>query len=55
MGLYTLLNLRQFSVAYPQIAAQALGNAFVGVIGFQLIEWFPGFVDRRRAGRFLKR
>lgn len=55
MGLYTLLNLRQFTVAYPQIAGQALANAFVGVIGFQLIEWFPGFVDRRRAGRFLKR
>jgi rod shape-determining protein MreD len=55
MGVYTLLNLRQFTLAYPQIAGQALGNAFVGVIGFQLIEWFPGFVDRRRAGRFLKR
>jgi rod shape-determining protein MreD len=55
MGLYTLLNLRQFTLVYPQIAAQALGNAFVGVIGFQLIEWFPGFVDRRRAGRYLKR
>lgn len=55
MGLYTVLNLRQFTVAYPQIAGQALGNAFVGVIGFQLIEWLPGFVDRRRAGRFLKR
>jgi len=55
MGLYTLLNLRQFTLAYPQMAAQALGNAFVGVIGFQVIEWLPGFLDRRRAGRFLKR
>lgn len=55
MGLYTLLNLRQFSLAYPQIAGQAIGNAFVGVVGFQLIEWLPGFVDRRRAGRSLKR
>ena len=55
MGLYTLLNLRQFSAPYPAIVGQAFGNAFVGVIVFQLIEWLPGFVDRRRAGRFLKR
>jgi rod shape-determining protein MreD len=55
MGLYTLLNLRQFPAPYPTIAGQAVGNAFVGVVAFQLIEWFPGFVDRRRAGRFLKR
>jgi hypothetical protein len=34
---------------------QAFGNAFVGVLAFSLIEWFPGFIDRRRAGRFLKR
>lgn len=55
MGLYTLLNLRQFPAAYSAIVGQALGNAFVGVVAFQLIEWLPGFVDRRRAGRFLKR
>jgi rod shape-determining protein MreD len=55
MGLYTVLNLRQFSAPYPAIVGQALGNAFVGVVAFQMIEWFPGFVDRRRAGRFLKR
>ena len=55
MGLYTLLNLRQFSAPYPAIAGQAFGNAFVGVVAFQVIEWLPGFVDRRRAGRFLKR
>jgi rod shape-determining protein MreD len=55
MGLYTLLNLRQFPSPFPAVAGQALGNAFVGVIAFQVIEWIPGFVDRRRAGRFLKR
>ncbi|HEX7283940.1 MAG TPA: rod shape-determining protein MreD [Vicinamibacterales bacterium] len=55
MGLYTLLDLRQFPAAYPSIVGQAIGNAFVGVIAFQMIEWFPGFVDRRRAGRFLRR
>jgi hypothetical protein len=55
MGLYTLLDLRQFSAPFPGILTQAFGNAFVGVVVFQLIEWLPGFVDRRRAGRFLKR
>lgn len=55
MGLYTLLNLRQFPAPYASVVAQAAGNAFLGVVAFQMIEWFPGFVDRRRAGRFLKR
>jgi rod shape-determining protein MreD len=55
IGLYTLLNLRQFPAPYSSIAGQAFGNAFVGVVAFQMIEWFPGFLDRRRAGRFLKR
>lgn len=55
MGLYTALNLRQFPSPYPAIVGQAFGNAFVGVVAFQMIEWLPGFVDRRRAGRFLKR
>jgi rod shape-determining protein MreD len=55
MGLYTLLDLRQFPAPYPAIVGQAFGNAFVGVVLFQLAEWVPGFVDRRRAGRFLRR
>ena len=55
IGLYTLLNLRQFPAPYSSVVGQAFGNAFVGVVAFQMIEWFPGFVDRRRAGRFLKR
>ena len=55
MGLYTLLDLRQFPSGYSSIVGQAFGNAFVGVVAFQMIEWFPGFVDRRRAGRFLRR
>lgn len=55
MGLYTLLNLRQFPAPVQSVLWQALGNALVGVVAFQLIEWLPGFMDRRRAGRFLKR
>ena len=55
MGLYALLDLRHFTAPYAAIAGQSLGNGFIGVVGFQLIEWFPGFVARRRAGRPLKR
>jgi rod shape-determining protein MreD len=55
MGLYTLLNLRQFPAPFQLVGGQALGNAFVGVVAFSVVEWLPGFVDRRRAGRFLKR
>ena len=55
IGLYTLLDLRQFPALYPAIVGQAFGNALVGVFLFQVAEWVPGFVDRRRAGRFLRR
>jgi rod shape-determining protein MreD len=55
IGLNQLLNLQQVSADYASVLGQAFGNAFVGVVAFQMIEWFPGFVDRRRAGRFLKR
>lgn len=55
IGLNRLLNLQQVSADYASVLGQAFGNAFVGVVAFQMIEWFPGFVDRRRAGRFLKR
>jgi len=55
MGLYVLLDLRQFPDPLPSVVGQSLGNGFIGVVAFQLIEWLPGFVDRRRAGRFLRR
>jgi rod shape-determining protein MreD len=50
-GLYMALNLRQFDLAYTTIAAQALSNALVGVIAFQLAELLPGAVERRRAAK----
>ena len=50
-GLYMVLNLRQFASAYPAIAGQALSNALVGVVAFQLVELLPGAVERRRAAR----
>jgi rod shape-determining protein MreD len=50
-GLYKALNLRQFDVAPATIATQALSNAVVGVIAFQLAELLPGAVERRRAAK----
>ena len=51
MGLYVLLDVRHFGTPYAAVAAQAAGNAVVGVIAFQLVELLPGAVERRRAGK----
>jgi rod shape-determining protein MreD len=51
MGLYVLLNLRQFGAPYAAVAGQATANAVVGVIAFQLVELLPGAMERRRAQR----
>jgi rod shape-determining protein MreD len=51
MGLYMLLDLRQFGTPYGAVARQAFGNAIVGVVAFQLVELLPGAVERRRAQR----
>ncbi|MDP1568812.1 MAG: rod shape-determining protein MreD [Vicinamibacterales bacterium] len=55
MGLYVGLGLRSFPSPFEAVATQAVGNAFVGVVGFQIIEWLPGLAERRRARRPLKR
>ena len=51
MGLYVVLDLRHFGTPYGAVAAQAAGNALVGVLAFQLVELLPGAVERRRADR----
>ncbi|HQZ38746.1 MAG TPA: rod shape-determining protein MreD [Vicinamibacterales bacterium] len=51
MGLYVLLGLRSFPAPYGAVGGQAVGNAVVGVIGFQIWEWLPGFLARRRQRR----
>jgi rod shape-determining protein MreD len=51
MGLYILLDLRQFDTRYTVVAGQAAGNALIGVITFQLAELLPGAVERRRASK----
>lgn len=51
MGLYVLLDLRQFSSPYAAVMTQAIGNGFLGVVGAQIIEVLPGLRARRRARR----
>ena len=51
MGLYVLLDIRQFPNPYPTVLSQAIGNGFVGVVGAQLVELLPGLRERRRARR----
>jgi rod shape-determining protein MreD len=48
IGLYVLLDLRHFETPYVVVAGQAAGNAVVGVVAFQMVELFPGAVERRR-------
>ena len=51
MGLYMLLDLRHFGAPYAAVAGQAVGNAVVGVVAFQVVELLPGAVERRRSQR----
>jgi rod shape-determining protein MreD len=51
MGLYVLLDVRHFGAPVSAVAGQATANAVVGVVAFQLIEFLPGAVERRRAGK----
>jgi rod shape-determining protein MreD len=51
IGLYVLLDLRQFGTPYGVIAGRALGNAVVGVLTFQVMDQLPGGAERRRLGR----
>ena len=51
IGLYELLDLRTFGTPYGAVLGQALGNAIVGVVAFQVAELLPGAMERRRASR----
>ena len=51
MGLYELLGLRHFGKPYGGVASQAVTNAVVGLVAFQLIEFVPGALQRRAANR----
>ena len=51
MGLYALLDLRQYDQPYAAVLSQAVGNGFLGVVGAQIVELLPTLRERRRARR----
>ena len=51
IGVSVLLGLRDFGQPYAGVLAQAAGNAIVGVVAFQVVEFLPGAVQRRRMAR----
>ncbi len=51
LGLSLVLGLRQPGIGYMPILFEAIGNALVGVVLFQLAALLPGAVDRRRMSR----
>jgi rod shape-determining protein MreD len=51
IGLYVLLGLWQFEAPYTAVLGQGLANAVVGIVAFQLAEFLPGAVERRRMTR----
>ena len=53
MGLYELLDLRDFGFPWMAIMGQAIGNAIAGVVGMQAVAMLPGFATRRPQRRRL--
>ncbi len=54
MGAYTVLGLRTFPSPFAAVAFQSLASGVLGVVGFQVAEWLPRVMDRRRAGRGMR-
>ncbi len=51
IGLYRLLDLRQFNAPYAMVLEEAAANAVLGVAVFQAVELLPGALERRRSAR----
>jgi rod shape-determining protein MreD len=51
IGLYSLVESRQFGSPWMIILTQALGNGIIGLLLFRLAEGLPGAVERGRSGR----
>jgi len=51
IGIYELLDLRDFGLPGTALAVASLGNAAVGVVALQLTDLLPGAVERRKASR----
>lgn len=48
IGLYELLNLRDFGFPYGAVLGQGVANALVGIVILQVLELLPGVVERRQ-------
>jgi rod shape-determining protein MreD len=48
-ALYALIESRAFTVQYSALLIQALVNAAVGVLAFQVVEGAPGILQRRQS------
>lgn len=48
-GMYALLGLRQLDLVFSRVVAQAGMNALLGVMLFEVVEFVPGALERRRA------
>jgi len=48
IGLYELLNLRDFGFPWAGILGQGVANALVGIVVLQAIELLPGSAERRQ-------
>jgi rod shape-determining protein MreD len=51
IGLGVVLNLRPLGTPYAAVLGQAVGNAIVGVVAFQMAELLPGAMERRKMAR----
>jgi hypothetical protein len=48
IGLYELLNLRDFGFPWGGILGQGVANALVGIVVLQALELLPGSAERRQ-------
>ena len=51
IGLYRLLDLRQFASPVVTVMEQSASNAVLGVAVFQVVELLPGALERRRMAK----
>jgi rod shape-determining protein MreD len=51
LGLYALLGLRAVGTPYTTVLWQSVANAAVGVVAYQVVDFLPGSVERRRLSR----
>ena len=50
IGLYSLLESRQFGSPWMIVLTQAVGNGIIGLLLFRIVEGLPGTMERRRSG-----